>query len=88
MTTPAAQPARRGPVPKEREGLRPELVLLGERLRALRTERGVSVVDLAKATGLSHSQISEYEHGLKEPGITKIVAISKFFGVDIQMIIA
>ncbi|MDG6107874.1 helix-turn-helix domain-containing protein [Dactylosporangium aurantiacum] len=45
------------------------LASLAAQLRQLRTGRGLSVEDLAAASGVSRSMISEVERGLKAPSV-------------------
>ena len=56
----------------------------GERLRALRQEKGIGPVELAKALGVSKSMISFWECGVNEPTLSRLVAIADFFGVTID----
>lgn len=56
--------------------------LFKERLRELRTERGLSQAQLAKQTGLSKSAIAFWETGSRIPGAQAIITLSKFFEVS------
>ena len=56
----------------------------GERLRTLRTERGIGQIQLAKELEVGKSIISLWELGKCEPTLSKLVAISRFFGVSID----
>lgn len=40
---------------------------IGKRIREIRLERGMTVTELSRRSGLSHPTISGYEHGHKEP---------------------
>lgn len=51
------------------------------RLKELRTEKGLSQVQLSKATGLSRSVIGYWESGKKHPTSTAIITLAKYFGV-------
>ena len=51
-----------------------------ERIRELRMQKGLSQMELSKATGLSQSAIAKWELGKTEPTATAIVTLSKFFG--------
>ena len=58
---------------------------LGAKVRGLRTERGMSQTELARAIGLSdHSRgyVSEIESGKKIPPPEKILALAELFGVS------
>ncbi len=46
----------------------PELLRLGEALRALRRHRSMKQIELATAVGVSESQVSDVERGRNNPG--------------------
>jgi transcriptional regulator with XRE-family HTH domain len=51
---------------------------LGERLRAIRKQRGVTQVDLAQAIGTTQNIVSDYERGKLRPNttiLTKLAAV-------------
>ncbi len=56
----------------------------GERLRALRQERGIGQVALAKELDVGKSIVSLWELGQCEPTLSKLVAIARYFGVSID----
>jgi transcriptional regulator with XRE-family HTH domain len=49
---------------------------LGDRIRNLRRERGLRLVDMAKMTDLSVSFISQVERGLTNPGMRSLILIA------------
>ncbi len=51
-----------------------------ERIKELRTQRNMSQMDLAVATGISQSAIAKWELGKTEPTATAIITLSRFFG--------
>ena len=51
-----------------------------ERIKELRINKGISQMDLAKATGISQSAIAKWELGRTEPTASAIVMLAKFFG--------
>lgn len=51
-------------------------------LKELRKERGIGQVELANQLGVSKGVISLWENGLREPSMTSIISLSKFFGVS------
>lgn len=55
---------------------RPRTESLGDRIRNLRAERGLRLVDLAKMTDLSVSFISQVERGLTNPGMRSLILIA------------
>lgn len=54
---------------------------LGMRLKALRQEKGLSQVELARLIGVGKSIVSLYEKDVSEPTSSKIIAICKYFDV-------
>ena len=58
-----------------------------ERLRDLRTQRGLSQIELAKKLGLSNSTISMYERGEREPDFETLDLIGDFFNVDVNYLL-
>ena len=56
--------------------------LFGERLRALRIERGVGQNLLAKELELSNASISYWETGKQEPGAAAIFKLAQYFDVS------
>jgi transcriptional regulator with XRE-family HTH domain len=55
----------------------PEGVVFGQRLRELRTARGLSQNALADLCGSNHPFISELERGVKVPSLTMILRLAK-----------
>ncbi len=55
-----------------------------ERLKELRTERGLGQVQLAKELDVGKSIISLWELGKCEPTLSKLIAMAHFFGVSID----
>ena len=56
----------------------------GERLRDLRIEKNVGQVELAISLGVSKGIISLWENGLREPRLSNLIALSKYFKVSID----
>ena len=56
----------------------------GTRLYALRVERGITMMQLAKALGMSESTISFYESGDRTPSFEACGKICNFFGCDLN----
>ncbi len=63
-----------------------ESFALGARIRLLREERGMSLQDLATATGFSYSYICEIERGLVEPSLRALRKASEALNVPINRI--
>lgn len=51
-----------------------------DRIKELRQEKGLSQMQLSKATGLSQSAIAKWELAQSEPTASAIIALAKFFG--------
>ncbi|MCD8372055.1 MAG: helix-turn-helix domain-containing protein [Clostridia bacterium] len=58
--------------------------VFAERLKMLRSEKGIGQIQLAKELDVGKSVISLWERGECEPTLSKLVAISKYFGVSID----
>lgn len=59
-----------------------ELRRLGERVRTLRGERGVTQLELAVSLHLSVAYVSLIERGARNPPYTTVVAIARALGVS------
>ncbi len=51
----------------------------GQRIRELREERGLSLMSLAKAIGVSDTAICKWENQLAEPKLSYILRMADFF---------
>ncbi|MCI9561637.1 MAG: helix-turn-helix transcriptional regulator [Clostridia bacterium] len=56
----------------------------GERLRALRQEKEIGQVQLAKEINVGKSIISLWEQNKCEPTLSNLVALARFFNVSID----
>lgn len=56
--------------------------IFAERLRELRTEKGLSQRSLAKETSLSNSAIKKWEDESRVPNAEAVVTLAKYFGVS------
>ncbi|MBQ6727836.1 MAG: helix-turn-helix transcriptional regulator [Clostridia bacterium] len=56
----------------------------GEKLKALRTEKGLGQVQLAKELQVSKSVISLWETGGSEPTLSNLAKIAAYFNVSID----
>jgi transcriptional regulator with XRE-family HTH domain len=59
----------------------PELVSLGERLRALRAAKGWTLDELAERSGLSKPFLSRLESGSRQPSIAAVLTLARAYGV-------
>lgn len=56
---------------------------LGTKLRALRTDRGLSIAEVADATGISASFLSLVENGRSDIAIGRLMRLIDFYGVGL-----
>jgi len=61
---------------------------LGARIRQLRKSRGMTIVQLAEASGLSHPFISQLERGLARPSMSSLFRIAQTLGTDQHVLLA
>lgn len=55
-----------------------------ERLKELRIEKKLGQIQLAKEIGVSKGIISLWENGLREPTLSSLIALAKFFEVSLD----
>ena len=58
----------------------------GYRLKEFRVENNIGQVELAKAINVSKRIISLWENGLREPKLSNLIALAKFFRVSIDFL--
>ena len=58
-----------------------------ENLKELRLEKGVGQVELAEKIGVSKGIISLWENGKREPTLSSLVALAKFFEISIDTLV-
>ena len=58
-----------------------------ENLKLLRTEMGLGQVELSKQLGVSKGIVSLWEKGLREPGMSNLIALAKFFKVSVDYLL-
>ena len=61
--------------------------MFASRLRALRKERGLTLQQLAKHFGMSHTTLSKYDTGSRKPDMEMLKKLSDFFGVSVDYLI-
>ncbi|MDE6868030.1 MAG: helix-turn-helix domain-containing protein [Clostridia bacterium] len=59
----------------------------GEALKELRLERGLSLIQLEKATGISNVNLSRWERGEVIPSIEFCVKLADFYGITVDELI-
>jgi transcriptional regulator with XRE-family HTH domain len=62
--------------------------LVGERLRAARRERGLSVGALAEAAVIGKGSLSEIENGARNPTLSTLYALADTLGVPLATLLA
>lgn len=60
---------------------------LGEVVRRLRTERGITQLQLARELNVSPQAVSRWENGSTYPDITLLPEIANFFGVSADLLL-
>ena len=58
-----------------------------EKLKSLRKERRLGQIELAKELGVSKGTISLWENGLREPTMSSLIRIAKYFDVSVDFLI-
>ncbi|GAA3021891.1 helix-turn-helix domain-containing protein [Microbacterium dextranolyticum] len=62
--------------------------MLGPRVRALRTQRGLTLVQLAALSGLSHSFLSQLERSRARPSMSSLESISVALSTSVVELLA
>ena len=63
------------------------MTLTGQRLKALREERGMSQADVAKSIGVGRTTYLKYENGENRP-VRKLNELAKLFNVSFDYLLA
>lgn len=71
----------------ERETMAKKYLRFAMRLKELREEAGVSMLELARAIGVSDAAVCKWENGLAEPKIGYIVELAEYFDCPIDYLI-
>jgi putative transcriptional regulator len=58
-----------------------DIILLGQRIRALREERGLTQAALAKQLGVSRPLVNAYETGKQAPRFCHLVKLHRVLGI-------
>ena len=58
-----------------------------ETLKDLRAEKGIGQEKLAEELGLSHGIISLWENGLREPKMSNLILLAKYFDVTVDYLV-
>lgn len=58
-----------------------------ENFKYLRQEKNIGQIQLAKELGVSKGIISMWENGLREPTMSSLILLSKYFNVSIDYLV-
>ena len=58
------------------------MVNIGQKIKELRLEKGLSQMQLGKLIGVSQKAIDYWERSVNEPKASYIIALVKFFGIS------
>ena len=58
-----------------------------DNLKLLRLEAKIGQVELAQKIGVSKGIISLWENGLREPNMSSLIALARFFGVTVDYLV-
>lgn len=61
-----------------------ELVVTGNSVRRLRTERGLSQGELAAVLGVSRQTVNSIETGRYTPSLALSIAVARYFGTAVE----
>ena len=61
---------------------------IGENIRALRREKGVTQEQLAESIGISFQAVSKWENGITLPDITLVPMLAAYFGVTTDRLLS
>lgn len=59
------------------------VIIMTNRIRELRKQRGITMKQLGEVVDLAESTISQYETGKREPDNETLLKISEYFGVTV-----
>lgn len=63
------------------------LVILGKRLRELRTENNYTQIQVASKLGVSREAYSYYENGKKQPSINSLTILADLYKTSIDYLV-
>jgi len=72
---------------KSNESAAVEELALGDKLRALREDRKLTLKEMGDLTGLSFTYLSEIERGTVCPSVETIRSLSQFFDIPVSMLV-
>lgn len=57
------------------------------RIKELRKQKGLTLVELGKEVNLANNTLSQYERGVREPNISMLIKLADYFNVSIDYLI-
>lgn len=54
------------------------------KLYELREKADMTLRELSKATGISSSELNDIEHGKKDPRLSTVVILAKYFSINLS----
>ena len=63
------------------------MATLGERIKRLRAERGITQKELADDMGVTDGSISHWEQGSRQVGMSLVLKLADYFGVSIDYLL-
>lgn len=57
------------------------------RLKELRKQKGLTLVELGKEVNLANNTLSRYERGIREPNISMLIKLADYFNVSVDYLI-
>lgn len=65
----------------------PSVRRFGQKLRILRTSRGMTMRQLSRAIGISDAHVSDIENGKTKPGADIVLRVGHFFNVSADVLL-
>jgi transcriptional regulator with XRE-family HTH domain len=59
----------------------------GEKLRILRTRRGLTTRELGELLGVNQSHVTRMEQGKRIPNVAMVIKIAAIFGVTVDQLV-
>jgi transcriptional regulator with XRE-family HTH domain len=63
------------------------MTAFSKNLKALRQAKNIGQVELAREVGVSNGTISLWENGLREPKLSNLFALARYFEVSVDYLI-
>ena len=64
-----------------------EVMIMENRIRALREDRDLRQIDVAETTGIDQRTLSNYETGRTNPDSVALIRLADFFGVSVDALL-